>query len=95
MKQTIVLNRSERSSSSIERIKCNVVKPVVALARIYSAVLEEPVSVRQTLLLCNVQLSFLALVMANSSLLLRFLCLVWFIGALLKCRGCGLVGHRE
>lgn len=92
MKQTIVLSRSERNSFSTERIVALVRRPIVTLSRIYSSILGERVTVRQTLLLCNAQLSFLALLMANSSVLLRLVCLVWFGCALLKCKSSGLRG---
>ncbi len=62
-------------------------RPIRTLSRIYSILLEEPVSPRQTLKLLHVQLAALCLVMpADMPLGLRALFLLWTGVALLQCK---------
>ena len=66
-------------------------QPIVMLSIYYSKILEEKISVKQTLLLLNAQISFvLAIFPANFSLILRFLFIVWFATAVVQCKRSGL-----
>ncbi len=66
-------------------------RPVVALTSFYSALLEENITPRQTLLLIQAQVAFFALVFPLSfSLALRLVFLLWFVLALVHCRRAGL-----
>ena len=66
-------------------------QPIVMLSIYYSKILEEKISVKQTLLLLNAQISFvLAIFPANFSLILRFLFMVWFATAVVQCKRSGL-----
>ena len=61
--------------------------PLVSLSRYYTAVLERPVGIRQTLLLLNAQTAFLfAAFPVSGPIALRFLCVAWLLHAVLKCR---------
>ena len=61
--------------------------PLVALSHYYSAVLERPVGIRQTLLLLNAQAAFLfAAFPVSGPLALRAVCVAWLLHAVLKCR---------
>lgn len=61
--------------------------PLVALSRYYTAVLERPVGIRQTLLLLNAQTAFLfAAFPVSGPLVLRAVCVAWLLHAVLKCR---------
>ncbi|MBR1484250.1 MAG: ATP-binding protein [Prevotella sp.] len=62
------------------------VRPLQAVADYYSRTLEQPVSLRQTLLLLQAQAAFVAAVFMDSPVPLRLLCLAWLVGSLLKCR---------
>ncbi len=66
-------------------------QPIVILSNYYSKILEEKISVKQTLLLLNAQISFVfAIFPANFSLILRFLFIVWFTTAVVQCKRSGL-----
>ena len=75
-----------KSDNAIEVMKQMAERPLSELTRYYSGVLERQLSKRQTLHLLNAQLAFLLTVFPTMSLILRILCLVWFVGAVLKCR---------
>lgn len=61
-------------------------QPVATLANYYSRVLERPISCRQTWLLLNAQLAFFMTVFSGCGLLLRLVCILWLLSALLQCK---------
>ena len=71
-------------------------QPIVTLSIYYSKILEEKISVKQTLLLLNAQISFvLAIFPASFSLILRFLFIVCFATAVVQCKRSGLKTSDE
>lgn len=86
----MILNiRESKFDAVINIVATTVRRPLLWLTSYYTRVLERPVSLRQTLLLVNAQLAFLATVLpAECPLLLRLLSLAWLVSALLKCREC-------
>jgi hypothetical protein len=69
---------------------------IVALSLYYSKILEEKISVKQTLLLLNAQIAFIfAIFPASFSLILRFLLIVWFATAVIQCKRSGLKTSDE
>jgi hypothetical protein len=85
-------NFSDLLKSYNERAK----QPIVILSNYYSKILEEKISVKQTLLLLNAQISFVfAIFPANFSLILRFLFIVWFATAVVQCKRSGLKTSDE
>ncbi len=66
-------------------------RPVVALTAVYSRLLEEDITPRQTLLLLQAQVAFFALAFPLAfSLALRLVFLLWFALSLVHCRRAGL-----
>ncbi|HEY9544215.1 ATP-binding protein [Prevotella sp.] len=62
-------------------------KPIQLLSAYYSAVLEKPISLKQTWLLLNAQAAFVMTAFPmESPFLARIACLAWFVHALLVCR---------
>lgn len=91
MKKEMTLLVSERNTEMVNMMKCAVVKPLLLLSKYYTKLLDEKVSVHQTLLLINAQLAFFFTVFpVDCPLLARLICLVWLISALLKCKNSGL-----
>jgi len=77
------------SKFDLALVKCAkmVRRSVTALAAYYSRVLERPVDNRQTVLLLNAQAAaFMTIFPADCSLVLRIVCGVWLVSALLKCK---------
>lgn len=70
-----------------ERLAKAIRMPLQSLSRYYAAVLERPVSIRQTLSLLHVQIAFVfAVFPVGGPLLLRGLCAAWLWYALKQCR---------
>lgn len=69
-------------------------QPVRALATYYSRVLERRISCRQTWLLLNAQLAFFLTVFTSCSLMLRTICLIWLVLALLQCKTALAAGQQ-
>ena len=95
MKKEMTLQANERLNLSVNQLTAAVCKPLVSavrkplltLARYYSAVLERPVNVQQTLHLLNAQTAFFFTVFpADCALLLRGACAAWLIHALMQCK---------
>ncbi|MBQ9667928.1 MAG: ATP-binding protein [Prevotella sp.] len=84
MNEMIITAR--KSTGAIEVMKQMAERPVEALTRYYSEVLERRLSSRQTLHLLNAQLAFLMTVFPSMSMVLRLMCLTWLVGAVLRCR---------
>ena len=63
-----------------------VEQPVAALANYYSRILERQVSYRQTWLLLNAQFAFFVTASSACGLLLRMVCILWLVSALLRCK---------
>ena len=84
MNNEMTLNAPKRRLSQLLSLPLSLLK---WLSTYYSQVLERPVSIRQTLHLLHVQTAaFLAIFPLGCSVLFRFLCILWLISALLKCR---------
>jgi hypothetical protein len=82
----------ELNKACIDKVK----KPIVALSIIYSRILEEKISVKQTLLLLNAQIAFVFTIFPmDFSLIIRALCIVWFATAVAQCKRSGLKTSDE
>ncbi len=78
MKKTLTLSGTDRWQMRLVQLKSWSMKPVECLSRLYSKVLEEEVSPKQTLVLLNLQLSVLFMVFsAGGTLTFRILCCCW------------------
>jgi hypothetical protein len=85
--QMIMNTRETRLDVVLNTVATGVRRPLLWLTSYYMRVLERNVSPRQTLLLVNAQLAFLATVLpAECPVLLRLMALAWLVGALLKCK---------
>ncbi|MBQ8656479.1 MAG: ATP-binding protein [Prevotella sp.] len=87
MKKEMTLQSNERLNLNVNQLTVAVRKPLLAVARYYSHVLERPVNVQQTLHLLNAQAAFFFTVFpADCALLLRGACAAWLIHALMQCK---------
>jgi hypothetical protein len=96
----MIKNNIYMTASSVEPINFNGVfgtlkayamKPLTLLSEYYSKLLEEKVSVKQTLLLLNAQISFLFAVFPIAlSIVVRILFVAWFVYAVMQCKHSGL-----
>lgn len=95
MKQTISLSNptlSKKNMSITSRI-ANW-KPLVLLAALYSALLEEDISPIRTLHILNVQIAFFALCLtANAGIAVVAVCLIWFALSIYACKKDIAVNH--
>lgn len=83
------------ASDCLKPVARLLAKPLVRLAAYYGAVLGERVTLRQTLHLLHVQVALLLAVFpVDCPLLLRGVCGVWLVSALLKCRRAMAGGTR-
>jgi len=89
MEKNLTMPQGKSVMTSIALALTSVVKePVEMLRKYYSGVLEEEVSLPQTMRLLHAQAAFVATVMPiDMALTLRALCCLWFTHALLRCRG--------
>lgn|SRR5574344_559904 len=70
--------------------------PILKLMQYYSYILGKDITIKQTLLLLNVQFAFLfAVFPVNLSIVLRVVFAVWFITALLQCGRSGIKTSDE
>ena len=95
MKNELTLQRSAAYVSVgmmfVKRLSSCCHSLIGRLAAYYSSVLGQQVTLRQTFLLLNAQAAFLFTVFPlDCSFVLRLLCVVWLVSALLKCRNSGL-----
>lgn len=95
MKQTISISKptlSEKNMNLTSRIANWT--PIVRLAALYSALLEEPVSPIRTLRILNAQLALFVLCLtANASIVVTAICLVWFALSIYACKKDYATGH--
>ena len=71
----------------VARIATLVNAPIEWLRKYYSTIMEREINIRQTWVLIHAQVAFLfAAIPANFPLLLRALCVFWFLYALLHCK---------
>ena len=87
MEKELTFNANNPIEVNIEKAASNVRKPLLALARYYSSVLDRPINLKQTLLLLNAQTAFLmAAFPVECPLLLRAACGYWLYRALMRCK---------
>lgn len=87
MNNEMTLNAREMKNQLVmNQVMAAALRPLQAIANYYSRMLEQPVSVRQTLHLINAQMAFVMTVFVDSSILFRALCAAWLVVALLKCK---------
>lgn len=87
MNNEMILNAKEMRNNSVDNhLTACFGRTLTLLTRYYGDVLERQLSTRQTLHLLNAQLAFLMTVFPSMSMVLRVLCLTWFVCAVLKCR---------
>ena len=87
MNNEMTLNAREMKNQLVmNQVMAAALRPLQAIAHYYSRMLEQPVSVRQTLHLVNVQMAFVLTVFVDSPILFRALCAAWLVVALLKCK---------
>lgn|SRR5574344_15881 len=95
---TISANSIETKSVSevLKSYKESARQPIVALSILYSKILEEKISVKQTLLLLNAQIAFVFTIFPMEfSLVLRALFIIWFATAVAQCKRSGLKTSDE
>lgn len=87
MNNEMTLNAREMKTPLVmNQTVSTLLRPLHAITSYYSNALERPVSTRQTLHLLNAQLAFVATVFVDSPILMRLLCLAWFVASVMKCR---------
>ena len=87
MNNEMTLNvREMKNQLVMNQIMAAALRPLQAIANYYSRMLEQPVSVRQTLHLINAQLAFVMTVFVDSPILFRVFCAAWLVVALLRCK---------
>ncbi|MBQ9644896.1 MAG: ATP-binding protein [Prevotella sp.] len=87
MNNNMILSANEmRKNGADNQLTACFGRPLALLTRYYSEVLERQLTTQQTLHLLNAQLAFLMTVFPATSMVLRVLCLTWFVSAVLKCR---------
>ncbi len=88
MNNEMILNsRETRLYTVVNLLSAAVRRPLDWLTLYYIRALARPVSRRQTLVLVNAQLAFLATVLpAECPVVVRLLALAWLVSAVLKCR---------
>lgn len=87
MNNEMTLNAREMKNQLVmNQVMAAALRPLQAIANYYSRMLEQPVSVRQTLHLINAQMAFVMTVFVDSPILFRALCAAWLVVALLKCK---------
>ena len=87
MNNEMTLNAREMKNQLVmNQVMAAALRPLQAIAHYYSRMLEQPVSVRQTLHLMNAQMAFVLTVFVDSPILFRALCAAWLVVALLKCK---------
>ncbi len=84
--QTTIAPQSRTLNNTVINLMKAVRTPLMAVANYYGRVLEREISIRQTLCLLNVQMAFVMTVFTGSALLVKLLCLVWFVSAVLRCK---------
>lgn len=85
--QSQVINNATSAHSQVtNNFVALVSQPVRVLAAYYSHILERRISCRQMWLLLNAQLAFFLTVFTSCSLVLRTICLIWLVLALLQCK---------
>lgn len=72
----------------VMKLTTAVRQPICKLSEYYSQVLDRRINFHQTLHLLHAQVAFVATVFGDSNLIVRMLCLAWFVAALLKCKQC-------
>lgn len=95
MKKDMTLSANKSTMWSIQgaitSMKAAFFKPINALEGYYSSVLGKTINTRQTLLLLNAQVAFVAATFPiDFSLILRVVFAGWFLSALLKCKTSGV-----
>lgn len=88
MNNEMILNSREQKVNGIFKATVTTVNNLIAgIASYYGSVLERDIDNKQTLALINAQLAFVMTVFPiEASLLLRLLCALWLVAALLKCK---------
>lgn len=87
MNNEMILNAKETRRNCVDnQLTACFDRPLSLLTRYYGEVMERRLTTRQTLHLLNSQVAFLMTVFPSMPLMLRLLCLTWFVGAVLKCR---------
>jgi len=87
MNNEMLLNTREEKLNVVMNLMTTAArKPLAALSRYYSRILERPINMRQSLLMVNAQAAFIMTVFTQCSLVLRVLFLCWLICAVLKCK---------
>lgn len=87
MNNEMTLNAREMKNQLVmNQVMAAALRPLQAIANYYSRMLEQRVSVRQTLHLINAQMAFVMTVFVDSPILFRALCAAWLVVALLKCK---------
>lgn len=91
MEKNISLSASQNRYFSLMNLVSTFVAivniPVSKLADYYSACLDRKINTRQTWLLLNAQVAFvMAVFPASAPFMLRIICTVWLIHALLLCK---------
>lgn len=72
--------------NTVMNLSAAIMQPIEKLAHYYGSVLGRKINTNQTLHLLNAQVAFLATVFPDCSMVIKAVCLAWFVAAVLKCR---------
>lgn len=86
MKTNITLQNTQ-NINSVQNIVAN---SLAGVANLYSEILGEKVTTRQTLHLLNAQIAFLGIILPSGALAVNALAVAWFALALRGCKRAGL-----
>lgn len=92
-KMTMQMNAMEWTNTlSARRMLTNMIVSIIAnIGDYYSSVLEYKLNNKQTMLILNAQFAFLFTVFPiECSPIIRILCMIWLVAALLSCRKSGI-----